>query len=154
MSFASFAEIISFAAEKEREAVDFYMDLAEKASHSGAKELLLGFSKEERKHQDMLENIGKNKSRVDEYQFNWIPDIKRSDYLVEIEYEKGMAYPDLLRIAMKREESSLKLYNQLMAETKDHPELVKVFKMLCQEEASHKLKLETLYDDYMAKQGD
>ncbi|MBP1738402.1 MAG: hypothetical protein H6Q48_695, partial [Deltaproteobacteria bacterium] len=28
------------------------------------------------------------------------------------------------------------------------------FKMLSQEEATHKLKLETIYDDYMAKMGD
>jgi len=32
--------------------------------------------------------------------------------------------------------------------------LVKVFKMLSQEEATHKLKLETIYDDYMAMMGD
>jgi rubrerythrin len=30
----------------------------------------------------------------------------------------------------------------------------KVFKMLCQEEAKHKLSLETIYDDYMAEMGD
>jgi hypothetical protein len=30
----------------------------------------------------------------------------------------------------------------------------KQFKMLCQEEATHKLALQTLYDGYMAKMGD
>jgi hypothetical protein len=30
----------------------------------------------------------------------------------------------------------------------------KLFSLLSQEEAKHKLRLETLYDDYMAKMGD
>jgi hypothetical protein len=36
----------------------------------------------------------------------------------------------------------------------DRDDFKMVFKMLCQEEANHKLKLETLYDDYMAGMGD
>ncbi|RLB96148.1 MAG: hypothetical protein DRH50_02125 [Deltaproteobacteria bacterium] len=51
------------------------------------------------------------------------------------------------------EEKSLQLYNELADET-DRDELRKLFKMLCQEEAGHKLKLETIYDDYMARHGD
>ena len=54
---------------------------------------------------------------------------------------------------MKREEKSLKLYNEL-AEKTDNEDLIKMFKVLSQEEAKHKLTLETLYDDYMAEQGD
>jgi rubrerythrin len=33
-------------------------------------------------------------------------------------------------------------------------EAKKVFKMLCQEEAKHKLALETMLDDFMAQAGD
>ena len=47
----------------------------------------------------------------------------------------------------------LQMYNELLEKT-DQEELKNLFKMLCQEEAGHKLKLETIYDDYMAKQGD
>ena len=75
------------------------------------------------------------------------------DYLVDLEYEKGMPYSDILRLAMKREEKALELYNELLEKT-DEKSLTKVFKMLCQEEAKHKLKLETLYDDHMAELGD
>jgi rubrerythrin len=79
--------------------------------------------------------------------------MKRSDYIVGVKYEKGMSYPEILRLAMKREEGSLALYNLLKRKTEDE-DLVKVFKMLSQEEAKHKLALETLYDDFMATQGD
>jgi rubrerythrin len=153
MSFESFEEIIKFAAEKEKEAVAFYEDLARQAPLSGAKEILEGLAKEEKKHYDMLEDLGSNKEKLAEYKFKWIPDMKRSDYLVDVKYEKGMDYLDLLRLAMKREEASLALYNVLI-ENVDKEDLVRVFKMLSQEEAKHKLRLETIYDDHMAEQGD
>jgi rubrerythrin len=54
---------------------------------------------------------------------------------------------------MKREEKALRLYNDFL-EKADTDESKKLFKVLCQEEAKHKLALETIYDDYMAKMGD
>jgi rubrerythrin len=59
----------------------------------------------------------------------------------------------MLHLAIKREEKALALYNDLLG-TAEKTEFKKVFKMLCQEEAKHKLKLETLFDDYMAGMGD
>jgi len=64
-----------------------------------------------------------------------------------------MPYNELLMLAMKREEKALKLYNEMLSKA-ETAEQKKVFKMLCQEEAKHKLSLETIYDDYMAEQGD
>jgi rubrerythrin len=95
----------------------------------------------------------KGERKVSEYEFKWIPDLKRSDFMIDIKYEKGMPYTDILRFAMKREEKSFKLYNDL-AKKIEQEDLVEVFKMLSQEEAKHKLALETLYDDHMAKLGD
>ena len=90
---------------------------------------------------------------MEEYQLKWITDIKRSDYLVDLDYEQGMPYNEILLLAMKREEKALKLYNDFL-EQADTDEGKKLFKILCQEEAKHKLALETIYDDYMAKMGD
>ena len=88
-----------------------------------------------------------------DYEFKWITDIKRSDYIVDLEYTPGMGYNDILMLAMKREEKALKLYNDFLEQT-DSEEGKTLFKILCQEEAKHKLALETMYDDYMAKMGD
>lgn len=153
MNFGSFEEIVSFAIEKEKEAVDFYEDAGGRATHSGAKKTFDDFAKEERKHQALLEGILKGEFKLSDYKFEWIPDIKRSNYIVDLDYEKGMPYTDILRIAMKREEKSLQFYNDL-AENTEMGELKELFKMLSQEEAKHKLALETLYDDQMEKMGD
>ena len=87
-----------------------------------------------------------NKEALEEYKFKWIPDMKRSDYMIDLQYQDGMSYPDILRLAMKREEQALKMYNELQIKT-DNAGHIKVLKVLCQEEAKHKLFLETLYDD-------
>jgi len=153
MSFDSYEEIIKFAIEKEKEAAAFYEDASRQEPYSGAKETFESFAKEEKKHRAMLEDFLKGKRDFSDYKFTWIPDMKRSDYLVDLNYEKGMPYSDILRLAMKREEKALKLYNELLEKTEEKS-LSKVFKMLCQEEAKHKLTLETLYDDHMAELGD
>jgi rubrerythrin len=153
MGFKSFEEIINYAIEKEKEAAAFYAECAEQEPFEAVRDSLLDFSKEEKKHQAILENLGKNKELVKEYKLKWVLDIKRSDYIEEIKYEKGMHFVDILRLAMKREEQALRMYNELQGKT-DNPENVKVFKILCQEEAKHKSFFETLYDDYMAEQGD
>lgn len=153
MSFGSFEEVVTYAIEKEKEAAVFYDEISSGEKFSGAKELFAGFADEERKHQRMLEGILSNKGKISEYKFEWIPDLKRSNYLVDMEYEKGMHYKDILRIAMKREEKSLKFYNDVARDNKND-EHVKIFKILAQEEAKHKLGLEKLYDNYMAEQGD
>lgn len=146
---------MDFAIGKEKEAVAFYTGLSKEESFSGASKMFEEFAAEEQKHQKMLEEF---KSRgvavaVQGYRFKWISDIKRSDYVTDLEYRPGMGYRDILMLAMKREEKALKLYNDFLSR-EDSEAGKSLFKVLCQEEAKHKLALETMYDDYMAKMGD
>lgn len=156
MNFADIEAIIDFAIEKEQEAAAFYDKISkEEEDFSGSKQMFKEFAVEERKHEKILKDFktrGISKS-LKEYQLKWITDIKRSDYLVDLTYSKGMPYNEILLLAMKREEKALKLYNDFLGQA-DTDESKKLFKVLCQEEAKHKLALETLYDDYMAKMGD
>jgi len=153
MDFNSTEEILNYAIEREKEAAEFYEEISRKEAFSGTKKSFEEFAKEERKHQTMLEDFSINKEKIAEYKLTWITDIKRSDYLVDIEYEPGMHYTDILRLAMKKEEKALKLYNDLAQKT-DNQDVIKLFQILSQEEAKHKGFLERLYDDYMAEQGD
>lgn len=155
MEFKNLGEIIDFAIEKEKEAAEFYLSISKQEQFAGKIEMLAEFAAQERKHQQLLEDLkaGKVGKQLSDYKFKWITDIKRSDFVDEIEYHPGMGYNELLMLAMKREEKALKLYNEMLA-TAETDEQKKVFKMLCQEEAKHKLSLETMYDDHMAAQGD
>ena len=153
MEFENLEAIIDFAIDREREAAEFYQTISDdEEDFSGSKQMFAEFAAEEKKHEKILlefKSEGISKS-LQEYQLKWITDIKRSNYLVDLSYEKGMPYNEILLLAMKREENALKLYNDFL-EQADTEESKKLFKVLCQEEAKHKLALETMYDDYMAK---
>ena len=151
MNFGSVDEILNFAIDREKDAVAFYAYLAEQATRGSLKETFESFSKEEEKHVSLLSDIAGNKEKIDAYQFKTVTDLKISDYMVEKEYEEGMPMPEILKLAMKREEKAVKLYNTLSEQT-DNADAKKVFEILVQEEAKHKLALETMYDDYLADQ--
>jgi rubrerythrin len=151
MEFGSIDEILSFAVDKEKEAVDFYLALAKEATRASLKETFERFAKEEEKHVALLSDISGNKAKIDSYEFKTITDLKISDYMVEVEYEEGMPMPEILKLAMKREENAVKLYSMLADQT-DNEEAKKVFMILVQEESKHKLGLESMYDDYLADQ--
>jgi rubrerythrin len=153
MNFNSFEEILDFAIEREKQAVNFYQKLVDRETFPASKQTLAEFVEEERKHQVLLEAFKAGKRDFVEYDFEWIPDIKRSDYIVDMKYEPGMDFAEILRLAMKREEKALRLYNALSTKT-DDADCIKLFKLLAQEEAKHKQTFETLYDDHMAQLGD
>ena len=151
MSFKTFEEIMDYAIGKEIEAAEFYEEASAQERFSGSKELFASFAREERRHQDMLTNF--SKENTEHYKIEKIPDLKRSDYLIDMEYEPGMPYAEILRLAMKREEKALKFYTDFAQRT-EKAEHGKLFRVLAQEESKHKLKLETMLDDYLAEMGD
>jgi len=151
MRFDSFNSIMKYAIEKEEEAASFYEEVSGKEKFAGARDTFRSFAAEERKHKALLE--GFTRDNVEHYKVEKIPDLKRSDYLVDLQYTPGMSYPDILRLAMKREEKAFKFYSDF-ASGASNPGHKKLFDVLAQEEAKHKLKLETFLDDYLAKMGD
>ena len=155
MEFENLAAVLDFAIEKEMEAAEFYTKISKEEAFSGAGKMFEEFAQEERKHQQMLEDFktGGLSASIEDYEFKWITDIKRSNYVIDLEYSRGMGYNEILMLAMKREEKALKLYNDFLDKAESE-ESRTLFKVLCQEEAKHKLALETMYDDYMAEMGD
>jgi rubrerythrin len=152
MNFKTIEEIFEYAINKEKEAEKFYQEASERESFSGTRELFREFALEERGHVKMLENISKKKETLDSFRTKNIPDLKRSDYTVDMVYTPAMPYDDILRLAAKREEKALRFYNDLAGVT-DRESHKKVFMLLAQEESKHKLRLETLLDDYLASMG-
>jgi rubrerythrin len=151
MDFKNIDDIIAYAIEKEDEAEKFYLDAANQSDFTGARQLFDDFAREENKHKTMLEKL--DKAQIQSFVPETVPDLKRSDYLIDTNYEKGMGFADILRMAMKREEKANKLYLDLAQKT-DNADVKKLFQKLAQEESKHKYGLESMYDDYMAKMGD
>ncbi|MDD4274364.1 MAG: ferritin family protein [Desulfobacter postgatei] len=149
MNFKSVDEILQFAIDREKEAVNFYASLGQEAPSEALKQTFIDFSKEEQKHVTLLSDISGNKAMIDSYELKKIPDLKISNYMVDTKYEKGMPMPDVLKVAMKREEKSVKLY-QILGDKTDNADAKKLFQILVQEESKHKLGLESMYDDYLA----
>ena len=136
--------VLSFAVEKEQEAQRFYREWAEKVESPAIADVLRGFAEEEGKHEAYLKEVqggGKIVPLSAE-----VTNLRISDYLVDVSPSGEMTYQKALMVAMQREKSSFRLYSK-MADTVFASDLKALFLRLAQEEAKHKLRLETIYDD-------
>lgn len=149
MDLKHYDEIIKFAIEKEIGAFNFYTKASQVAKYSGARELFIDFSKEEEKHRKLLEEITAKKIAELKVE-KAVPDLKISDYLVDVEFRPDLSYADILRMSMKMEERSIKLYTDLK-ETALGQEIHKLFDFLAQQEAQHKYAIEKKYDEDILK---
>ncbi len=148
MEEEKFQEVIQFAITKEIGSAYFYTQASEKAKYSDTRELLLEMAKEEERHRKMLENLTTKK--VARARIKAIPDLKISDFQTEMEFKPDMSYADIIQMSIKGEEQSFKLYNYLRESSKDE-DFKKLFGLLANVEANHKLKLEKIYNDEILK---
>jgi len=148
MEAKKFMEIVQFAIQREIESVNFYDEAGKMVKHSGTRELFSDFAKQEEGHKKKLEEVQAGKIVLGKIEK--IPNLKISDYLVEAELKPNISYAEILRIAMKREERSVKLYTDLNEKNEDET-LRKLFTFLVQEESKHKYALEKIYDDEILK---
>ncbi len=148
MKERDFKEAITFAIRKEAEAYNLYKTYSQLTKTPGMKTMFEELAQEEQKHREILEGV--EKKDLSEYKVEKIPDLKIGDYVEQEEFSPEMDYASALRLAIKREEFSVRLYN-LMAERAVDPELKKLFSVLAQEETKHKLRLETEYDENVLK---
>ena len=96
----------------------------------------------------MLEQVSVGK--VFQEKLDPIPNLRISDYLIEVECQPDSSYADILRLVMKNEEHPIKLYNDLK-ESCVSEDLKRLIEFLAHEEAKHKLKFEKTYDEEILK---
>ncbi len=150
MDLKQYEEIIKFAVEKEKGSFRFYTRASQVAKYSGAKDLFVDFAAEEDKHRKLLEGVTVEKIAELKIDTKGVPNLKISDYMVDVEFKPDLSYAEILRVAMKMEERSLKLYTDLKGTAKDK-EINKLFEFLAQQEAKHKYSLEAKYDEDILK---
>ena len=150
MAETTLHEIIEFAIAREKEAAAFYRNLQGRAPFSAVKKMLEDLEAMEIGHVTVLENI-KRKGK-EALTPKSVTDLKISDYLVAPEKpDEELEYQDILILAMKREEASYNLYTELASRAAG-TETEKVFLRIASEEAGHKLKFESLYDEHILKE--
>lgn len=144
-----FNAIIDFAVDREKEAVDFYRDLQSKAKFDEMKEMLKDLETMERGHITFLEKV--REKGVEKVEVDQVQDLSISDYMVEVEPKPDMDYQDILIIAMKREQKSKELYEEL-AKRFAGSEIEKILLKIAADETEHKLRFEKLYDEFVLKE--
>ena len=138
-----FNEIIDFALQREKEAVEFYRKLQNIVKFTEKKKLLQELGQTEDGHIKILERI--RTGDISQKDVAEIQNLRISEYLVEAPFSGDMSYQDILITAMKREEASTRLYNDL-ADSSSDAGAKQLFLKLASEEAKHKLKFEQMYD--------
>jgi rubrerythrin len=145
----TFEEVIREAIRKEADAAAFYRMAGERVE-SGINKTFLDMAAEEEKHRKLLEEL--DWETVENYELKDVPDLEISEFLEDVPFDETMTYQDAIRMAIKNEEKSHNLYLISAKRFADNPKMEKLFKMLAQEEAKHKLKLEEIYDDEVYNQ--
>jgi rubrerythrin len=148
MTIQEFDEILEFAIDREKEAVQFYYDLQQKAQFAGQKVFLKELESMEMGHIIIIENMRLKKPA--ELEIKQVPNLHISEYLVSDVNDLDLTYQNILIKAMKREEMSVKLYTEMSNKFTDS-ELSRLFARLASEEAGHKLKFEKLYDEWISQ---
>jgi rubrerythrin len=131
-----------FAVRKEADAAAFYRMAADR-SDPGIRKAFEELAKEEEGHKKKLEGFDPRK--IEQMELKETKGLGLSEMMEDIPYSPDMSYSDLLRMAIKNEEKSEKLYastSQIVAE----PMFKKLLLILAQEESTHKERLEKIYD--------
>ncbi len=148
VEYGSIDEVLEFAINREIEANELYMDLAERAENAVMRKVFKDFAKEELGHKARLEAMKKDKVMVPAEK---VTDLKIADSLADVEPTPNMDYKDVLILAMKKEKASFHLYTDL-ADVVENQAQREVLLRLAQEEAKHKLRFEIEYDNVVLKE--
>ncbi len=144
MQFNSVDEILDFAIGEEEKAADFYTKLSETSSKPNIKDMFRQFANEEKGHKAKLLAAKQGKQLLKSEQK--ILDLKIGDHLEQVELTPNIDFQDALILAMKAEKNAFRLYNTLAQQAED-PGIKDMLLALANEEAKHKLRFETEYDD-------
>jgi rubrerythrin len=142
MRLTSLDEILRFAIRKEADSAAFYRMAADR-SDPGVKKAFEELAKEEEGHRRKLEEFDRRK--IEQMELKETKGLGLSEMMEDVPYSSDMSYADLLRMAIKNEEKSQKLYASTSQLVKDTI-LRKLLLVLGQEESTHKERLEKIYD--------
>lgn len=144
--FNSLDEILDFAVSLEEDAHKFFKYLSNRVGSSALQAIMDSFAGEELEHKRRIESFrsGKQIWSLEKFDLLEIP-----DYAVLPQPSPYLDYNDLLKVAIKKEAASCRVYTYL-AKTADNESFKEVFLLLAKEEARHKKWFEQEYTDKIA----
>ncbi len=148
MKMDSLEEILRFAIRKEADASLFYQILMER-SDPGVKTAFQELAEMEEEHRKKLEGL--DLSQIEEIQLEEIKGFGIAEMMEDVPFSPEMSYADLIRMAIKQEERSERLYLSTEKLVKE-PKLKRLLLYLAQEESGHKKRLEKIYDEEILKE--
>ena len=143
MRLTSLDEVLRFAIRKEADEAVFYQMAAGRAK-PGVKKTFEELAREEEGHKKRLE--GFDPKKIERMKLKETKGLGLAEMVEDVPYSSDMSYADLLRMAIKNEERSERLYTSTAQSVTD-PSLKKLLMLLAQEETKHKKRLENIYDD-------
>jgi rubrerythrin len=138
-------DIVDFAVNEERKAAGLYRRYSTAVASPGTRKLLEEMAAMEEEHEKKLAAF--LRTGAERFaRLGTVPDLRISDFLVQMEIKEDTPVEDVFIYAMKAEQKAYELYSKLAALDED-PEAVRLFESLAAEEKKHKLDLETEYDN-------
>lgn len=145
MEWNSLEDILRFAIRKEADAAALYHMAADR-SKPGVKKTFEELAREEEGHKKKLEGFDPKKVVKVKLKLKESKGLGLAEMVEDVPYSSDMSYADLLRMAIKNEERSERLYASTAKSVTD-PSLKKLLLVLAQEETRHKSRLEKIYND-------
>ena len=146
----SYDEVLEFAIDREINANQFYLALAERVDSAEMRKVFEDLAQEELDHKAQLElelmKMGKT------VEIRQPPDTPDKNYFPsDTQSLADMEYTDILILGMEKEEAAFRLYVSLAPNAYDS-ESREVLLSLAQEEVRHKLRFQMEYDMIMEQQ--
>lgn len=141
MELGTAGAVLALAIKLEGRSAEFYEKAASLAKDSATKEVFLSLAEAKGKRSKLVEKS--RREYVNEMLLEPIAGLNGSDYLVETELSSKTDYSAAWRLAMELEENSRRLYLDA-AELFTLPQLARVLRKLGQENADHRLRLQSL----------
>jgi rubrerythrin len=143
MTESDFNQVIEKAIQAEIDAANYYRNLQNIIKVDASKVILKELENMEWGHMKILQNI--DSATVESYQKQDIRNLGISETLHTPAESAHLTIQEILITAIKREENAWKMYTSLSEETEDI-RIKLILLKLADEEAKHKLQLETIYD--------
>ena len=137
-------EILEFAIEREGEAVEFYMAMADKVKNPAIQEFFEDLVTEELEHKSRLE-LEVMKEGIVARTVGVLPETSLEGTTVDLDQVRSqMDYREALDVAIRKERRSFRLYAKLAGLVTEE-ELGETLLSLAEEEAKHLVLLEEQY---------